>query len=58
MVDIENLKTLKNHTFLKKKKKVFSVICSKSENEAEKIFKEESIEILKILGLFENIELP
>ena len=35
-----------------------SVICSKCKNEVEKIFKEvESIEILKILGLTENISL-
>ena len=34
---------------------LLSSICSKYENEDEKIFKEESIEILKILGLIENI---
>ena len=35
---------------------VLSIICSKSKNEDEKLFKEEeSIEILKILGLIENI---
>ena len=35
---------------------VLSIICSKCKNEDEKIFKEEeSIEILKILGLIENI---
>ena len=35
---------------------VLSIICSKCKNEDEKIFKEEeSIEILKILGLVENI---
>ena len=35
---------------------VLSIICSKSKNEDEKIFKEEeSIEILKMLGLMENI---
>ena len=35
---------------------IFSIICSKCKNEDEKIFKEEeSIEILKILGLIENI---
>ena len=34
-----------------------SIICSKCENEDEKIFKEEeSIEILKILGLIKNKE--
>ena len=35
---------------------IFSIICSQCKNENEKIFKEEeSIEILKILGLVENI---
>ena len=35
---------------------VLSIICSKCGNEDEKIFKEEeSTEILKILGLTENI---
>ena len=35
---------------------VFSIICSKHENEDEKIFKEEElIEILKVLGLFQKI---
>ena len=35
---------------------VLSIICSKCKNEDEKIFKEEeSIEILKILGLTEDI---
>ena len=34
-----------------------SIICSKCKNEDEKIFKEEeSTEILKILGLINNIE--
>ena len=33
-----------------------SIICSKCKNEDEKIFKEEeSVEILKVLGLIENI---
>ena len=37
-------------------KTVFSIICNKCKNEDEKTFKEEeSIEILKILGLIENI---
>ena len=37
-------------------KTVFSVICSKCKNEYEKIVKEEdSMEILKILGLIENL---
>ena len=36
---------------------VLSMICSKCKNEDDKIFKEEeSIEILKILGLINNIE--
>ena len=35
---------------------VLSIVCSKCKNEVEKIFKEEeSIEILKVLGLIENI---
>ena len=35
---------------------VLSIICSKCKNEDEKIFKDkESIEILKIFGLIENI---
>ena len=35
---------------------VLSIICSKCKTEDEKIFKEEEIiEILKILGLIENI---
>ena len=36
-------------------KTVPSIICSKCKNENEKIFKEESIEILKIICLTENI---
>ena len=37
-------------------KTVLSMICSKCKHEDEKIFKEEeSIEILKIIGLIENI---
>ena len=41
-----------------KKTLVILIICSKSKNEDEKIFKEEeSIEILKCLGLVENIQL-
>ena len=36
---------------------VFPVICSKCNNEDEKIFKEEeSVEILKNLGLIKNIQ--
>ena len=35
---------------------VLSIICSKCKNEDKKLFKEkESIEILKILGLIENV---
>ena len=51
LVTIENLKILKYHT-LSKKTLVLSIINRKCKNEDEKIFKEnESIEILKILGL-------
>ena len=39
-----------------KKALVLSIICSKCENEDEKIFNEkESIEMLKILGLIKDI---
>ena len=38
-VSIENLKTLKYHTYLKKT--VLSITCSQCETEDEKIFKEE-----------------
>ena len=56
MVSKENLKTLKYHKFLRKKTLVLFIICSKCENEDNKIFKdEESVDILKTLGLFENI---
>ena len=35
---------------------VFPIICCKCKNEDEKIFKdEESVEILKIIGLFKNV---
>ena len=51
MLSTESLKTLKYHTFSIKTLVVY-IICSKCENEYEKIFKEEeSMEILKILGL-------
>ena len=57
MVSIQNLKILRYQTF-PKKHFFFSIICSKSKNEDEKIFEEEeSIEILKLLGLVENIQL-
>ena len=44
MVSIENLKNLKYHTFLKSIS-FFSIICSRCENEDEKVFMEELIEI-------------
>ena len=35
---------------------VLSIICSKCKNEDEKLFKEEeSVEILKIFGLIQNV---
>ena len=41
---------------LLEKTSVLSIICSKCKNEDEKIFEEEdSFDILKILGLIENI---
>ena len=43
-------------SYLLEKTLVLSFICSKSKNEDEKLFEEEeSIGILKILGLIENI---
>ena len=43
-------------SYLLEKTLVLSIICSKCKNEDEKLFKEEeSIEVLKILGLIENI---
>ena len=43
-------------SYLLEKTLVLSIICSKCKNEDEKVFKEEeSTEILKILGLIENI---
>ena len=55
-INIENLKTLKYHTFL-----LFTAwrynVYSKCGHEYEKTFKEEeSIEILNIFGLITNIE--
>ena len=42
--------------YLLEKTLVLSITCSKCKNKYEKIFKEEkSIEILKILGLINNI---
>ena len=56
VVSIENLKNLKYYTF-NKKTLVLCRICSKCKNKEEKIFKEEeSIEILKILGLIEKYD--
>ena len=44
-------------SYLLEKTLVLSIICSKCKNKDEKIFKEEeSIEILKILGLVNSIE--
>ena len=43
-------------SYIFEKTLVLSIICSKCKMEDEKILKEEeSIEILKILGLFKNI---
>ena len=43
-------------SYLLEKSLVLSIICSKCKNEHEEIFKkEDSIEILKILDLIENI---
>ena len=51
---LENLKILKYHTYLKKTLVLF-IICSKCRKKDEIVFKEqESIEILKILGLRKN----
>ena len=56
VVNIENLKRLKYHTSLEKAS-VLSIICSKCKDKDEEIFKkEESIEMLKILGLIINME--
>ena len=44
-------------SYLLEKRLVLSIICSKCKHEDEKVFKEEeSIVILKILGLINNIE--
>ena len=53
-VSTETYENLKYHTF-PEKTLFLSVICSKCENDNEKSFKEESIEILKILYLIKNI---
>ena len=57
MLFVASIENLKNHKYLLEKTLVLSIICSKCENEDEKIFKEEeSIETLKIFGLVNNIE--
>ena len=44
-------------SYLLEKTLVFSIICNLGKNEDEKILKEEeSLEVLKILGLINNIE--
>ena len=55
---IEKYRKFKNPkiSYIFKKTLVFSIICSKCENEDKKIFKEEkSIEILKIIFSIKNI---
>ena len=42
-------------SYLLEKTLGLSIICSKCKNEDEKLFKEKSIEILKILGLIKNV---
>ena len=50
------MKIISHICFFLEKTLVLSIICSKCKDEDEKLFKEEeSIEILKILGLLENI---
>ena len=52
-VSIEHFESLKHHTFFLKKSIICiicTIICSKCENE-----KEQSIELLKIIGLFKDI---
>ena len=52
---IKNLEILKYHVFYKKAAP--SIICNKYGSKVKKMFKKkESIEILKILGLFNNIK--
>ena len=53
-ISIKNWKTLKFYVF--NKNLVFSIICDKCGSNNDKVFKEEeSIEILKVLGLIDNI---
>ena len=55
-INIENLKKTKI-SYIFKKALSLSIVYSKCGHECEKIFKEEeSIEILRILGLIHNIE--
>ena len=55
VVSIEKLKTLKYHTLFKNIL-VRSIVYNKGENKDKKMFKEEELtEILKIIGLIENI---
>ena len=61
MINVENLELLKYHLFFQKKLSIFlvkvSYCYSNCGNEFKKKFKEEeSIKILKILGLITNIE--
>ena len=56
MLNIENLKNQKYRNSQEKKTLFLFTICSKCKNQDEKLFKEEeSIEILKVLGLIESI---
>ena len=55
-INIENLKKLKYYIFFKKTLNLY-IVYSKCYHEYKKIFKEEqSIEILKIIGLISNTE--
>ena len=55
-INRENLKKIKI-SFVFKKSLNFSIVYKKCGHEYKKIFQEEeSIEILKVLGLFNNIE--
>ena len=52
----KNRKIKNTKIYILEKTLALSIICSKCKNEDHKIFKqEESIEMLKILGLIENI---
>ena len=57
MLFVESIENLKNLKTLRKNISSLSIICSKYKIEDEKMFnEEESVEILKILGLIHNIE--